>query len=145
MTFFSSKMSLKKCNYEIYNKELLVIVKAFEEWCSETHGISDPVTVFTDHKNLEYFITTHKLNCCQAYWNEFLSEFNFNIIYWLEAINSVVDALTHCADDGLHNEKNLCNAHQYQIILGGQWLQLNMFNVYKSDAVNMITFVSVIL
>ena len=81
VAFFSSKMSSEECNYEIYDKELLVIVKAFEEWCSETHGTSDPVTVLTDHKNLEYFTITCKLNCCQACWNEFLSEFNFNIIY----------------------------------------------------------------
>ena len=31
VTFFSNKMFLKECNYEIYDKELLVIVKAFEE------------------------------------------------------------------------------------------------------------------
>ena len=29
--FFSSKMSLKKCNYEIYDKELLIIVKVFKK------------------------------------------------------------------------------------------------------------------
>ena len=29
--FFSNKMFLKECNYEIYNKELLIIIKAFEK------------------------------------------------------------------------------------------------------------------
>ena len=31
MIFFFSKMFSEKCNYEIYNKELLIIVKAFEK------------------------------------------------------------------------------------------------------------------
>ena len=113
MIFFSSKMFSEKCNYEIYNKELLVIVKAFEEWCFEIYGTADPVTMLTDYKNLKYFITICKLNCCQAYWNEFLSEFNFNIIYQLKVINSVTDALTCCADDCPHNKKDPQNAHQY--------------------------------
>ena len=31
VTFFSNKMSLEECNYEIYDKELLIIVKIFKE------------------------------------------------------------------------------------------------------------------
>jgi hypothetical protein len=30
--FFSKKHSPAECNYEIYNKELMAIVRAFEEW-----------------------------------------------------------------------------------------------------------------
>ena len=145
MTFFSSKMFSEECNYEIYNKKLLIIVKAFKEWCFETYSTTDPITVLINYKNLKYFTTTCKLNHCQVHWNEFLSEFNFNIIYWLKAINSVTDALTHHADDCLCNEKNPQNTHQYQIILENQQLQLNMFNVYNSDTVNVITVPSVIL
>jgi hypothetical protein len=32
VAFFSKKHSLAECNYEIYNKELMAIVRAFEEW-----------------------------------------------------------------------------------------------------------------
>ena len=139
MTFFSSKMSLKECNYEIYDKKLLTIVKAFEEWHFKIHGTADPVTVLTDHKNLKYFIIIYKLNHHQVCWNKFLSEFNFNIIYQSEVTNSVTDALTHYTDDGLCNEKNPQNAHQYQTILEGQWFQLNMFNIYEFSIINVIT------
>ena len=98
VTFFFSKMFLKECNYEIYNKKLLVIVKAFKKWHFKIHGTSDPVTVLTDYKNLKYFIIICKLNCHQAHWNKFFSEFNFNIIYQSRVINSVTDALTHHVD-----------------------------------------------
>ena len=35
VAFFSKKMSPQECNYEIYDKELLAIVRAFEEWRPE--------------------------------------------------------------------------------------------------------------
>ena len=113
MAFFFSKMFSEKYNYKIYNKELLVIIKAFEEWHFKTYSTADSVTMFINHKNLKYFTTTYKLNHHQAHWNEFLSEFNFNIIYQLEAINSVTDVLTHCAGNCLYNKKNSQNAYQY--------------------------------
>ena len=54
MTFLSKKMSPAKCNYNIYDKELMTIVRAFEEWHLELAGISieDPIQVISDHKNL---------------------------------------------------------------------------------------------
>ena len=35
MAFISRKMTVHECNYEIYDKKLLIIVKAFEEWRPE--------------------------------------------------------------------------------------------------------------
>jgi hypothetical protein len=31
IAYFSTKMSPAECNYEIYNKKLLIIIRAFEE------------------------------------------------------------------------------------------------------------------
>ncbi|KAG0153766.1 hypothetical protein PDIDSM_2421 [Penicillium digitatum] len=67
------------CNYEIYDKELLAIIRCFEEWRPELEGTPSPVKVITDHRNLEYFTTTKLLNRRQARWSEFLSRFNFKI------------------------------------------------------------------
>jgi hypothetical protein len=53
VAYFSSKHSAQECNYEIYDKELLAIIKAFEEWRPELHGVSGGTEVITDHKNLE--------------------------------------------------------------------------------------------
>ena len=54
--YFFKKHSPAECNYEIYNKELMIIVHAFEEWRPELKGSLTPVKVITDHKNLKYFI-----------------------------------------------------------------------------------------
>ena len=35
VAYMSKKMSPAECNYEIYDKELLAIVQAFEEWRPE--------------------------------------------------------------------------------------------------------------
>ena len=57
ITYFFKKHSSAECNYEIYNKELIVIVYTFKEWCSELEGLLTSVEVITDHKNLEYFMS----------------------------------------------------------------------------------------
>jgi hypothetical protein len=62
VTFFSKKHSPVECNYEIYDKELMAIVHAFEEWRPELQSIINPMCVLSDHKNLEYFTTMKLLN-----------------------------------------------------------------------------------
>ena len=70
-----------KCNYEIYDKELMAIIRAFEEWRPEHDGSPKPINVISDHKNLEYFMFSKWLSRRQARWSEFLSRFNFKISY----------------------------------------------------------------
>ena len=49
-------------NYEIYDRELLGIVRALTEWWHYLEGSPHPVEVLSDHKNLTYFRTAQKLN-----------------------------------------------------------------------------------
>jgi hypothetical protein len=81
VAYFSSKHSAQECNYEIYDKELLAIVKALEEWRPELQGTQSEFEIITDHKNLEYFTSTKALNQRQVRWSEFLSQYNFRIVY----------------------------------------------------------------
>ncbi|KAG0158308.1 hypothetical protein PDIDSM_5821 [Penicillium digitatum] len=94
IAFFSKKHSAAECNYEIYDKELLAIIRCFEEWRPELEGTPSPVKVITDHRNLEYFTTTKLLNRRQARWSEFLSRFNFKITYRPGKQGAKPDALT---------------------------------------------------
>ena len=81
VAYFSSKHTSTECNYEIYDKELLAIIKCLEEWRPELQGTTEPFEIVTDHKNLEYFTTTKALSQRQVRWSEFLSQFNFRIVY----------------------------------------------------------------
>ena len=57
------------------------MVKSFKMWRLELASAADQVKVYTDHKNLKYLITIKQLNRRQARWAEFLSKFNFKIMY----------------------------------------------------------------
>ena len=58
ITYFFKKHNSAECNYEIYNKELIIIICTFKEWCSELKDSTYSIDVITDYKNLEYFIFT---------------------------------------------------------------------------------------
>ena len=99
VAYFSSKHSAQECNYEIYDKELLVIIKALEEWRPELLGVQELVELITDHKNLEYFMTTKALNQRQVRWSKFLSQFNFQIVYHPGSQAVRPDALSRKSED----------------------------------------------
>ena len=54
--YFSKKHNPVECNYEIYDKKLIIIVCAFKEWCLKLKSFTFSVEVITDHKNLKYFM-----------------------------------------------------------------------------------------
>ena len=58
VAFMSCQHLPAEYNYEIYNKELMAIVRAFEEWQTELEGSPEPINVISDHKNLEYFMSS---------------------------------------------------------------------------------------
>lgn len=99
IAFFSKKMTPAKCNYEIYDKELLAIVRCLEEWSAELEMNQHEVRVLSNHRNLEYFMSTKKLNRRQARWSEFLSRFNFKIVYRLGKQGVKPDSLTRRLED----------------------------------------------
>lgn len=103
VAFFSKKHSPAECNYEIYDKELLAIVRCFEEWRPHLESAPTTIKVLSDHKNLEYFMTTKNLNRRQARWSEFLSRFDFQITYRPGKQGGKPDALTRRSGD-LPNE-----------------------------------------
>jgi hypothetical protein len=70
VTFFSKNLVSIECNYEIYDKELLTIVRCFEQWRFELLFIESDVSIkmLIDHKNLKYFMFTKILNRRQSRW-----------------------------------------------------------------------------
>ena len=128
VTYFFKKYSPAECNYEIYNKELMAIICAFKEWRPELKGSLTSVKVITDHKNLEYFILTKQLSCCQAQWSEFLSHFNYCITYCPGKAEGKPDALTHWSDN-LSKERDTQDPHhlhQHQTVLKSHVLNLRI-------------------
>jgi hypothetical protein len=94
IAYFSKTMSSAECNYEIHDKEMLAIVKSLAQWRPELEGTHSRFQIYTDHKALEYFMTTKQLTGRQARWAEALSGFYFTIMYRPGKQNGKADALT---------------------------------------------------
>jgi hypothetical protein len=68
ITYFFKKMNSIECNYMIYDKKFLTIIKEFETWRSELINVKNTIKMYIDHKNLEYFMIIKKLNRRQVRW-----------------------------------------------------------------------------
>ena len=62
VAFLSKSLSSVERNYEIHDKEMLAIIRAMEEWRHFLEGAEHQFEVWTDHKNLEYFMSAKNLN-----------------------------------------------------------------------------------
>jgi len=91
-------------NYDVHDKEMVVIVNCFMAWRHFLTGSPQQIVVYADHKNLEYFNTTKILNRRQARWAEILSEFNSKIVYRPGEKNGKTDAISHWVDPELEGE-----------------------------------------
>jgi hypothetical protein len=118
VTFFFKNLVSTECNYEIYDKKLLTIVRCFEQWRSELLFIELNVSikVLTNHKNLKYFMFTKQLNRRQNRWAQFLIDFHFIIFYLLEKFNDKANSLIKRVEN-ISNKKNDRQKQQHQILL----------------------------
>jgi len=62
VAYISKSLNEAKRNYEIHDKEMLAIIQCLESWRHFLEGAKDQFEVWTDYKNLEYFIKAQKLN-----------------------------------------------------------------------------------
>jgi hypothetical protein len=53
--YFSRKLKDTELNYNIHNKELLAIMDSLHKWSTYCKSIQYPITILSDHKNLEYW------------------------------------------------------------------------------------------
>ena len=96
--FYSRKLNSAERNYSIYDKELLAIKVAFEEWRHYLEGAPHQITILSDHKGLEFLADAKVLNQRQARWSEFFNRFDFVIKYRAGSKNCQADALSRRAD-----------------------------------------------
>jgi len=56
VAFLSKFLNETERNYEIYDKEILVVIRGLGNWRHLLEGTKFKFEVWTDHKNLEYFM-----------------------------------------------------------------------------------------
>ena len=92
-------MDPAKCNYKVYNKEMLAIIQLLSQWRVELKGTNSRIKIYMDYKALEYFITIKQLTRRQARWAKILSKFFFTIMYCSGKQNTKADTLTQREQD----------------------------------------------
>jgi hypothetical protein len=100
IAFLSRSLIQSEKNYKIFDKELLAIVASFKEWRHYLEG--NPyclkAIVYTDHRNLESFMTMKALTRRQARWAETMGCFDFEIVFRPGRQSSKPDALSRRPD-----------------------------------------------
>ena len=81
VAFYSRKCSAAECNYDVPDCEMLAVFESMRHWRHYLEGSHHPVQVFSDHKNLEPFISTKVLNRRQARWAELLAGYDFVLVH----------------------------------------------------------------
>jgi hypothetical protein len=79
--FLSKAMNPAERNYNIYDKEMLAVVKALQHWRRYLDSTKELIDILTDHKNLEYWTKPLRLNSRQMRWFHILQNYNFKIKY----------------------------------------------------------------
>jgi len=85
VAFISKSFNKAERNYEIHDREMFAIIRCLEEWRHLLKGVQGRFEIWNDHKNLEYFMSSQKLNRRQAQWALYLSRFDFHLKHILES------------------------------------------------------------
>ncbi|CAI7889354.1 unnamed protein product [Closterium sp. NIES-54] len=81
IAFESRKLTAAERAYPIHEREALAVVHALKKW--RCYVEMQPVTVFTDHRTLEYLKTQSQITPRQARWVQFLEQYipNLQIVF----------------------------------------------------------------
>jgi hypothetical protein len=92
--FFSTTFTPTERNYNIYEQELLAIMKSLAHWRPYLGWMKEPFLIQTDHANLQYWKSPHNLNRCMAQWHTNLQEYDFALQHIPGKSNTLPDILS---------------------------------------------------
>jgi len=118
VAFLSKSLNEMKRNYEIHDKEMLAIIRELESWRHLLEGAQSKFEIWTDHKNLEYFMKAQKLNWRQARWVLYLSRFDFMLKHVPGTRIGKADGLSRRSDWKVGVEKN----NKDQVLIKDSWI-----------------------
>ena len=104
VVFLSHKLAGAEINWPVYEKEFYAIIYCLKQCQWYLQG--NEVTIYTDHKSLQYFVSQKSLSSKQSRWVEFLSSFYCKIEYKEGKYNVVADALSRRSDYQSHDNNN---------------------------------------
>jgi len=127
ITFILKSLSDTERNYEIHDKEMLAVVRCLEAWRHFLEGTVEKFEIWTDHKNLEYFMKTQKLNQRQAQWALYLSRFDFLLKHVPGSKMGKADSLSRRPDWEVGVEKD----NKDETLVKPEWLEMRKTKVVE--------------
>ncbi|KAI5121092.1 hypothetical protein M0805_001950 [Coniferiporia weirii] len=79
--FISQTLGPAQQHYEVYDCELLGIIRGLKAWRHYLLGNPHTTIIWCDHKNLSYFHSDRCLSPQQSRWNLYLSQFDYSITH----------------------------------------------------------------
>ena len=113
VAFLSKLLNETERNYEIHDKEMLAIVRGLEAWRQLLEGVQFKFEIWTDHKNLEYFMKRR-----QARWALYLSQFDFTLKHVAGTKMRKVDGLSRRSDWKVGVDRD----NENQIFIKDNWI-----------------------
>jgi len=94
VAYYSATFIPTERNYDIYEQELLAVMKSLHHWHPYLGWTKEPFTILIDHANLTYWKSLQNLNRCTARWHTNLQEYDFEIKHIPGNTNIMADALS---------------------------------------------------
>ncbi len=98
VAFYSETLSEAERNYDVYDRELLAIVKSLRHWRVYLAGAPHQIIIHTDHANLLYWKEPRKISQRVAREFQELSEYDFVLKHIAGTKNARADALSRRSD-----------------------------------------------
>jgi len=119
VAYISKSLNETERNYEIHDKEMLAVIQCLKAWRHFLEGTRSKFKVWTDHKNLEYFMSNQKLNHRQVRWALYLSRFDFVLKHISGSKMGKADGLSKRPDWEVGVEKD----NEEQTLVKKEWLE----------------------
>jgi hypothetical protein len=109
VAYYSATFTETECNYNIYERELLAIMKAITHWQPYLIWTKEPFTILMDHANLLHWKSPWKLNHRTARWHRELQDYNFKLQHVPGKLHTAADALSRPtgADEGKDDNQQM--------------------------------------
>jgi hypothetical protein len=109
IAYYSATFTPMEQNYNVYNRELLAIMKALAHWRQYLGWMKVPFTIMIDHANLQHWKSPQNLVQWVAWWHVDLQEYDYKIQYIPGKENAPPDMLSRQlgADKGQEDNQGI--------------------------------------
>ena len=84
-------------NYQVYDLELLAVIRALKVWRPYLISPTEPTVFYTDHQNITYFRLPQDLTARQMCWHSILQEYPIQFTHISGHPNGAPDLLSRMA------------------------------------------------